>query len=143
MSIERAVDNDLAIFIRINALGVVFTIIIVVFVISIGFYGLATQDFEFVMTGPQAPAGSKVARLPMFAPAYSFLMGTLGPGFYLHNISLPIYRNSKNPENAVRDMFLGFATVAASYMICGTLGAIGFSNRELFAAHFETHTTLG
>lgn len=59
-------------------------------------------------------------------------MGILGGGFYLHNISLPIYRNSKNPEHNVRDMFLGFLAVALSYIVCGVLGSIGFSNRSLF-----------
>jgi len=44
----------------------------------------------------------------LFAANYGHLLGILGGGFYLHNISLPIYRNSKNPENSVRDMFLGF-----------------------------------
>ena len=59
-------------------------------------------------------------------------MGILGGGFYLHNISLPIYRNSKNPKNNVRDIFLGFFVVCLSYIFCGILGAIGFSSKEAF-----------
>ena len=53
-------------------------------------------------------------------------MGILGGGYYLHNISLPVYRNSKNPENNVRDVFLGYLLVFLSYSICGVLGYYGF-----------------
>lgn len=59
-------------------------------------------------------------------------MGILGGGFYLHNISIPIYRNSKNPEKNVRDMFIGFLCVALSYILCGVLGTFGFSNPDIF-----------
>ena len=48
-------------------------------------------------------------------------------GFYLHNISLPIYRNSKNPKNNFRDVFAGFFLVFLSYIVCGCLGYVGFS----------------
>jgi hypothetical protein len=59
-------------------------------------------------------------------------MGTLGGGFYLHNISLPIYQNSKKPEKAVRDMFIGFMVVCFSYITCGVLGMYGFKSNYLF-----------
>ncbi len=68
----------------------------------------------------------------LFAANYGHLLGILGGGFYLHNISLPIYRNSKNPENSVRDMFLGFLVVCMSYIICGSLGALGFGSAKQF-----------
>ena len=70
-------------------------------------------------------------------------IGILGGGFYLHNISLPIYRNSKNPENNVRDMFLGFLVVALSYIICGILGSIGFQNTHLFSEYFKENDEIG
>jgi hypothetical protein len=60
------------------------------------------------------------------------LIGTLGGGFYLHNISLPIYQNSKNRDGAVRDMFFGFGVVCLSYCVCGTLGVYGFSSVAVF-----------
>jgi vacuolar-type H+-ATPase subunit I/STV1 len=68
----------------------------------------------------------------LFAANYGPLLGILGGGFYLHNISLPIYRNSKNPENSVRDMFTGFLVVALSYIVCGSLGALGFGSATQF-----------
>jgi hypothetical protein len=61
-------------------------------------------------------------------------MGILGGGYYLHNISLPIIRNSKNPENNVRDVFIGYFLVFLSYVLCGTLGYYGFSG------YYFTHT---
>jgi hypothetical protein len=77
------------------------------------------------------PPSSK-SQIILFGGSYNHLMGILGGGFYLHNISLPIYRNSKNPKNNVRDIFLGFFVVCLSYIFCGILGAIGFSSKEAF-----------
>lgn len=54
-------------------------------------------------------------------------MGILGGGYYLHNITLPIIRNSKNPENNVRDVFIGYFLVFLSYSLCGIMGYFGFS----------------
>ena len=68
----------------------------------------------------------------MFGTAYGPLMGILAGGFYMHNISIPIYRNSKNPKNNVRDIFIGFLLVCLSYCICGTLGVYGFNSEALF-----------
>jgi hypothetical protein len=64
-------------------------------------------------------------------------MGILGGGFYLHNISIPIYRNSKNSKNNLRDMFIGFFVVALSYILCGILGTFGFQNLKLFEGKHE------
>jgi hypothetical protein len=64
---------------------------------------------------------------------YQSLLGILCGGFYLHNISLPIYRCSKNPKNNYRDVFIGFFLVFLSYIACGCLGYFGFSNSDLFA----------
>jgi hypothetical protein len=57
-------------------------------------------------------------------------MGVLGGGFYLHNMSLSIYRKARRPQYAVRDMWLGYTFVCLSYMICGTIGALGFQNPD-------------
>ncbi len=54
-------------------------------------------------------------------------MGILGGGYYLHNISLPIVRNSAKPENNVRDVFLGYFLVFISYSLCGFFGYYGFT----------------
>jgi hypothetical protein len=56
----------------------------------------------------------------------------LAGGYYLHNISLPIYRNVKRPENAVRDVGFGYAATCVSYIICGVLGSFGFASIHNF-----------
>ena len=66
------------------------------------------------------------SRIIMISSGYPHLIGILGGGYYLHNISLPVYRNSKNPENNVRDVFIGYFLVFLSYCVCGTLGYFGF-----------------
>jgi len=130
--------RDMSIFIKINTFGVIFTMIIITFIITVGITGLRNCDYEYTMykdnNGPDyvpnnlLPNGK--TEILLFASGYSHLMGVLGGGFYLHNISLPIYRASKNPKNNVRDMFLGFSVVCMSYILCGTLGAFGFNNRK-------------
>ena len=62
----------------------------------------------------------------MFKSNYGPLMGILGGGYYLHNITLPIIRNSKEPKNNVRDVFIGYFFVFLSYSICGIFGSFGF-----------------
>ena len=130
--------RDLGIFVKINAFGVIFTMIIITFIIGVGIYGVSTQSYKFVGTPSDMPAvdpignDSSLVYLALVANGYNSLLGILGGGFYLHNISLPIYRNSRNPDHNVRDMFLGFLVVALSYIVCGILGSIGFSNPSLF-----------
>lgn len=98
-----------------------------------GFIGLFHGGYEYeTFIDNKSDEDIDDNKVILFATAYSHLMGTLGGGFYLHNISLPIYRNSKYPENAVRDMFLGFFVVMLSYCLCGTLGSYGFKSPYLF-----------
>lgn len=128
----------MSIFIKINTFGVIFTMIIICYIIVVGIQGLNGTTFEYVFykdnQGDDYNNHLKNGNteILLFASGYSHLMGILGGGFYLHNISLPIYRNTKNPKNNVRDMFLGFLVVCLSYIICGTLGALGFSSADQF-----------
>ena len=131
--------RDMSIFIKINTFGVIFTMIIICYIITVGIQGLSSTNYEYVMYKDNSPGTNYNNHLKngdteilLFAANYGPLMGILGGGFYLHNISLPIYRNSKNPENSVRDMFLGFLVVALSYIICGSLGALGFGSAVQF-----------
>ena len=121
--------RDLGIFVKINTFGVIFTMIIITFVCVNGFIGISHGGFEY--TGYVDNSGDEKKgqdKILLTGAAYSSLMGTLGGGFYLHNISLPIYQNSKKRENAVRDMFFGFFVVMLSYCVCGTLGLYGFKS---------------
>jgi hypothetical protein len=130
--------RDMSIFIKINTFGVIFTMIIIVYIITVGIMGISLTNYEFVWykdnTGKDYNnhLANGNTEILLFAANYGPLMGILGGGFYLHNISLPIYRNSKNEENNVRDMFMGFLVVCLSYNVCGTLGALGFSSSAQF-----------
>ena len=53
-------------------------------------------------------------------------MGILGGGYYFHNIALSVCRNARNPENNVRDVFLGYLATFLTYVLCGSLGYFGF-----------------
>jgi hypothetical protein len=125
--------RDLTIFIKINAYGVIFTMIIIAFIISVGLTGLYHGGYEYAQfVDNKSVETEDTDKMILFASAYSHLMGTLGGGFYLHNISLPIYQNCKRPEKAVRDMFIGFFLVCMSYILCGVLGMYGFKSPYLF-----------
>ena len=60
-------------------------------------------------------------------------MGILAGGFYFHNISLSVIHNARNPENNVRDVFLGYLATFLTYVLCGVMGYYGFTG-----SHFET-----
>jgi len=68
-------------------------------------------------------------------------MGILGGGYYFHNIALSVCRNARNPENNVRDVFLGYLATFMTYVLCGTLGYFGFTG-SAFAEKIETDKEL-
>ena len=108
----------------------IFTIIIILFIIGIGLQSINLQ--------PKVSADIDLQEnnsIILTSDGYPHLLGILGGGYYLHNISLPIYRNSKNPENNIRDVFIGYFLVFLSYTICGVLGYIGFSSKYVFDQH--------
>jgi len=125
--------KDLSIFIKINTYGVIFTVIIISFILVTGIWGFIEGGFTYV-TFVDNKNGGEVPPMEiiLFGTAYGPLVGILGGGYYLHNISLNIYQNSKNPDNNVRDMFIGFLIVCISYCICGVLGMHGFSSTAIF-----------
>ena len=100
----------------------IFTIIIIIFIVGIGIQSITLEPVHTEETNS----------IVLTSDGYPHLLGILGGGYYLHNISLPIYRNSKNPENNVRDVFIGYFLVFLSYTICGVLGYIGFSSKYVF-----------
>jgi hypothetical protein len=47
---------------------------------------------------------------------------------FVDSCLLPIYaRNSANPKNNARDVFIGYFLVFISYSLCGVMGYFGFS----------------
>ena len=114
--------KDLSLFVKINTYGVIFTIIAILFIIKTGVVAIIYPNHEFGGIDPLNVPEIKMYDFEKFPG----LMGILSGGYYLHNISLPIVRNSKNPENNLRDIFTGFFLVFLSYSVCGVLGYIGF-----------------
>jgi hypothetical protein len=129
--------KDLTIFVHINKFGVVFALINTCFIVGVGIYAMMDQKFNYTIVKKRDQKPSKKndvwnVQLALFGTNIAPIMGILGGGFYLHNISLNIYRNSRRPEKAVRDIWLGYTCVCLSYMVCGTIGALGFQNPHLF-----------
>ena len=79
-----------------------------------------------------------MAYITLASSSFPPLMGILGGGFYFHNISLPVIRNSRNPENNVRDVMIGYVLVLITYIICGSLGYFGF-----VGSAFESKNPMG
>ena len=63
-------------------------------------------------------------------------MGILGGGYYFHNMSLAVIRNSRNPEKNIRDVFVGYILVFLTYVCAGTLGYYGFTG-TIFAEKLD------
>ena len=116
--------RNLSIFVKINTFGVVPIFIIIIFIIGVGFYSMTNTSFTFSNTPLEK--GSYVGHMRLFYKDFPPIMGILGGGYYLHNITLPIIRNAKNPQNNARDVKIGYFFVFLSYVICGTLGYFGF-----------------
>lgn len=122
--------KNLGIFVKINTFGVIPIIIIVLFIIGIGFYSFTNTTFVYSL--PEKIRNPQAALIYMTNSGFPPLMGILGGGYYLHNITLPIIRNSKNPENNKRDVLIGYFLVFISYIVCGSLGYYGFSGSYFF-----------
>lgn len=116
--------RKVGIFVKINTFGVIFIFMIITFIIGVGIY--AFSNTEFVFTVPLFPS-KDTALIKLFSGNFGPLMGILGGGYYLHNITLPIIRNSAQPEKNVRDVFIGYLLVFCSYSVCGVMGYFGFS----------------
>eukprot|EP00347_Sterkiella_histriomuscorum_P006074 403354168 len=117
--------RNLSIFVKIATIGVIFVFLIIVFIMGVGIYGFTNT--HYVYTAEAHVDDPESSQILFFNGAFGPLMGILGGGYYLHNISIPIVRNAKNPENNVRDVFIGYFLVFISYFICGLFGYYGFT----------------
>ena len=116
--------RNLSVFVKISTFGVIFIFMIIVFIIGVGIY--AFTNTHFIFTPPEI-ADKESSWIKLFNGSFGPLMGILGGGYYLHNITLPIIKNSAKPENNVRDVFIGYFLVYLSYSVCGVMGYFGFS----------------
>lgn len=118
--------RDTSIYNKINSFGVLFIGIIIVFTIGVGIDSMSNTTYstneEKVDESP-----TYIAYIALFSSQFGNLMGILGGGYYFHNISLSVCRNARNPENNVRDVFLGYLATFLTYVVCGSLGYYGFT----------------
>ena len=120
---------------RVNAFGVVFISIFLIFILSNGIYSMTKTDYTTNLENYQAYkaevlAGEQpdyVSYIPLAGVSFIPLMGILGGGFYFHNMALPLAANAANPQNTTRNIFLGFLCVFTTYSLVGVLGVYGFS----------------
>jgi solute carrier family 38 (sodium-coupled neutral amino acid transporter), member 9 len=117
--------RKLGFFVKFNTFGVIFIFMIIAFILSVGVYGFTSTHYTFTL--PDNPSQRDPFFIKLFSLDFAPLMGILGGGYYLHNITLPIIRNSANPKNNARDVFIGYFLVFISYSLCGVMGYFGFS----------------
>ena len=128
--------RDLKIFIVMNSYGVIFIICIILCMFTIGIYSTLTTEYTFnidVYNEHFQTSTDYIAYINIVSSSFPPLMGLLGGAFYFHNISLPVIRNSRNPENNVRDIMIGYGLVLITYFLAGALGYFGFTG-EIFEA---------
>ena len=120
--------KDIKIFMKIGSFGVIFVVMLMIFIIYTGIKSLTDTNFsigtteesnETDWTGPDRT-------LVLAYSGYPNLLGVMCAGYFLHTCSLSIVRNSANPEKRTRDVFIGYLMVFVSYCVCGVLGYIGF-----------------
>ena len=129
---------------RVNAFGVVFVVIFLLFVVYNGLrsvtsthYVYSTTAYDAALSDPDAPY---TAMIELSGSNYMPLMGILGGGFYFHNMSLSMMANSKNPEHNTRNIFIGFILVFITYSLIGLAGVYGFTGSTF--AVFEPSVNL-
>jgi amino acid permease len=50
----------------------------------------------------------------------------LGVGYFLHPVSVPMFRMNRHKQHNERDMTIGYSLVFVTYIMIGTFGYIGF-----------------
>ena len=127
--------RDLDIYIKLNTVGVLGIIILMLYILVTGLAGIAQTDYtsskdvyaDYEQKIAQGEHPTYLAYISLFGSGYNRLMGILGGGFYLHNISLPIIARNPNPKTNERDLFIGYFMVFVTYVTFGVVGYLGFS----------------
>ena len=114
---------------RINAFGVVFVFIFLVFVISNGVASMLNTQYVYNEEAFETAQdkGEYVAYIPLVGSQYMPLMGILGGGFYFHNMSLSMVHNAEKPEHNTRNILFGYLLVFLTYSVIGVTGVYGFT----------------
>ena len=123
--------RDTAYVQKINAFGVVFVMIFLLFIMYNGFKSMTSTNYVYsefdYNTAVANPDQAYTAWIPLSGSQFTPLMGILGGGFYFHNMSLSLASNAKYPEHNTRNIFIGFLLVFLTYSIIGITGVYGFT----------------
>ena len=88
--------KDLEIFIKLNFFGAWMIFVVIIFVLGYGFYAFSNTSYAFVIGPAHNDFKTDVRNISLFNYEFAPLMGMLGGGYYLHNISIPIARTARN-----------------------------------------------
>jgi ABC-type multidrug transport system permease subunit len=90
--------RDLGIFIKLNFFGAWMIFVVIIFVLGYGFYAFSNTKYDFCFGKPphMTFAHDEPRVISLFNWSFAPLMGMLGGGYYLHNISIPIARSAAN-----------------------------------------------
>ena len=92
-------QRDLSIFIRLTSYGAISIILIAFFIFGVGIFSLTNTPFQ-IMAFPSAKDpedfDSNMRQIFLFTNDFTPLAGVLGIGYFLHPVSVPIARNSRN-----------------------------------------------
>ena len=134
--------KDIKIFMKLGSYGVIFIVILMIFIIYTGIKTLTDTNFKigsFDDSKNNTDWETKTRTISMFYSGYQLgyaaLLGSLCAGYFLHTCSLSIVRNSANPEKNSRDVFISYLLVFISYAICGVFGYIGYIGYD-FKSYF-------
>ena len=131
--VSFSMKKDLQIFIKMGSIGAFCVCVLILFVIIKGSASMSDPSTKYsfklynnTADSPQeTPAPSYIY---LFNKDFSNLAGVLCAGYFLHQCSLPIVRNSAQPEKNLRNVFLGYVLVFLCYCTVGSIGYIGFSS---------------
>jgi amino acid transporter len=135
ISFTMSIPKDTSIYAKINSFGVIFIMIIIITISGVGIYSMTNTNYTYDKDTYDIYHAQKavdvktpyLSYISLFQTPFAPLCGVLGGGFYFHNIALSVCKNARNPENNVRDVFLGYLATFVTYVICGVLGYYGFT----------------
>jgi len=122
--------KDMTILNKLQSVGALFIIFLIIFMIGTGIYGLTNTEYRFVMTGAPTEdwsGDSPVRTLVMFNLNFSPLIGMLCVAYNLHHLGLPIVKTHRFPEKISSDLFITYSLVFLTYIAVGIFGYIGFT----------------
>jgi sodium-coupled neutral amino acid transporter 9 len=103
--------KDISLFVTVNSFGVIFVCITITFIFSYGFYSFSNTNFIISNDDNDVTSDSDDRNVSLFRSQFSSLAGMMTLGYFLHNISLSIVKENRNPEHNQRDVFIGYFLV--------------------------------